>query len=116
MPSQSVIGMEQEPSRTGADGLYSLAKVLAPPRTDIKKSKVICTIGPACSTPERLGQMLEAGMDVARLNFSHGTHDSHKVMLTTLREAFRLNKGKTCAVMLDTKGPEIRTGLLNSPK
>lgn len=116
MPAQNVIGMEQAPSRVGADGIYSLAKVLAPSRGDIKKTKVVCTIGPACSTPEKLGQMLEAGMDVARLNFSHGTHDSHKVMLTTLREAFRLNKGKTCAVMLDTKGPEIRTGLLNSPK
>lgn len=54
---------------------FTLDKVLAPSTTAIKKSKVICTIGPASSNHERLVQMLDAGMDVARLNFSHGDHE-----------------------------------------
>lgn len=58
--------------------------------------------------------MLEAGMDIARFNFSHGTHESHGTMLETLREAIKEIPGKQCAVLLDTKGPEIRTGLLAS--
>ena len=82
--------------------------------TDVsrRKTKIICTLGPSCNTKEKLIEMLEAGMDIARLNFSHGDHESHGVMLDTLREALKAMPGKQCAVLLDTKGPEIRTGLL----
>ena len=59
-----------------------------------------------------LVNMLNAGMDIARLNFSHGDHESHGKMLDTLKEAIKEIPGKQCAVLLDTKGPEIRTGFL----
>jgi len=63
-----------------------------------------------------LGQMIDAGMNIARLNFSHGDHESHGGSLTRLREAMSTRPGKEVAVMLDTKGPEIRTGLLEGGK
>ncbi len=57
------------------DEIFTLDQVMQPNKAILKKSKVVCTIGPACDTAEKLGQMLQAGMDVARLNFSHGTHE-----------------------------------------
>jgi pyruvate kinase len=59
-----------------------------------------------------LVKMLDAGMNVARLNFSHGDHKSHGASLDNLREALKQRPNKSCAVLLDTKGPEIRTGFL----
>ena len=59
-----------------------------------------------------LVKMLDAGMNVARLNFSHGDHETHGRSVANLREALKQRPDKTCAIMLDTKGPEIRTGLL----
>ena len=59
-----------------------------------------------------LGQLLDAGMDVARLNFSHGDHQVHLKSLMNLREAMAARPGRHCAVLLDTKGPEIRSGFL----
>ena len=73
----------------------------------MRKTKIICTIGPACENEETLSAMCDAGMNVARLNFSHGTHEEHlkKIALVKrVREAKRL----TIAIMLDTKGPEYR--------
>ncbi len=75
----------------------------------MKKTKIICTLGPASESEEMLEKMLRAGMDVARLNFSHGEHESHKKMLDTFRRV-RDRLGIPAAVMLDTKGPEIRIG------
>lgn len=82
--------------------------------TDVskRKTKIICTLGPSCSTKERLMEMIGSGMDVARFNFSHGTHETHGIMLDTLRDAAKECPGKIVAVLLDTKGPEIRTGML----
>lgn len=77
-----------------------------------RKTKIICTLGPACWDTEMLVKMLDAGMNVARLNFSHGDHASHGASVANLREALKQRPDKTCAIMLDTKGPEIRTGLL----
>jgi pyruvate kinase len=59
-----------------------------------------------------LVNMLDAGMNVARLNFSHGDHATHGKCLENLRAALKQRPDATCAVMLDTKGPEIRTGML----
>ncbi len=75
----------------------------------MRKTKIVCTIGPACSTPEIVAEMIKAGMNVARLNFSHGTHESHAEAIAMLKEV-RRKLEVPLAIMLDTKGPEIRLG------
>jgi pyruvate kinase len=73
------------------------------------RAKIVCTLGPASSTPERVGELIDAGMSVARLNFSHGSHDDHARMLQIVRsEAER--RGKAIAALLDLQGPKIRIG------
>jgi pyruvate kinase len=73
------------------------------------RAKIVCTLGPASSTPEKIGELIDAGMSVARLNFSHGTHDDHARMLQIVRsEAER--RGKAIAALLDLQGPKIRVG------
>ncbi len=79
--------------------------------TPIRKTKIVATIGPACGSPEMLKAMIEAGMNVARLNLSHGTHDNHRKQILSLR-AVASELGRNIAIMIDTRGIEIRTGLL----
>lgn len=79
-----------------------------------RKTKIVCTIGPACRTIELLVQMLDLGMNIARLNFSHGDHAYHAETVRLIREANKMRPEKACAIMLDTKGPEIRTGILRN--
>lgn len=74
----------------------------------MRKTKIVCTIGPASESIEKLTQLMEAGMNVARLNFSHGSHEEHAARIVNIREAAK-QTGKTIAILLDTKGPEIRT-------
>ena len=81
----------------------------------VRKTKIVATIGPACETPDMLKAMIEAGMNVARLNLSHGTHEAHKEQITRLRVAAS-QLGKNIAIMIDTRGIEIRTGLLQDNK
>ena len=76
-----------------------------------RHSKIVCTIGPACRSPRLLERLLRAGMDVARLNFSHGTHDEHAHTIVHLRSTSRELK-KTIAILADLQGPKIRTGAL----
>lgn len=73
----------------------------------MKKTKIICTIGPACSNEETLTRMIEAGMNVARLNFSHGTHEEHREKIELIKKV-RKKLDTSIAIMLDTKGPEYR--------
>ncbi|MFH0993521.1 MAG: pyruvate kinase, partial [bacterium] len=73
-----------------------------------RKTKIICTIGPAIDSEEMIEKMIKAGMNVARLNFSHGTHEEHLHRITMIRNmAIKLNR--YIGIMCDTKGPEIRT-------
>ncbi|MFD3448109.1 pyruvate kinase [Microbacteriaceae bacterium 4G12] len=74
----------------------------------MRKTKIVCTIGPATDNVNQLVQLIEAGMNVARLNFSHGTHEEHKARILSIREAAEQTK-KTIAILLDIKGPKIRT-------
>lgn len=74
----------------------------------MRKTKIVCTIGPASESPEILAELMNAGMNVARLNFSHGSHEEHAVRIATIRDVAE-KLGKTVGILLDTKGPEIRT-------
>ncbi|OIJ12398.1 pyruvate kinase [Anaerobacillus alkalilacustris] len=74
----------------------------------MRKTKIVCTIGPASESLEKLTQLIEAGMNVARLNFSHGDFEEHGQRIKNIREA-AAKAGKYVAILLDTKGPEIRT-------
>jgi pyruvate kinase len=77
----------------------------------MRKAKIVCTIGPASESLENLKKMINAGMNVARLNFSHGDFEEHGSRIINIRKACA-ELGKTVAILLDTKGPEIRTGKL----
>lgn len=78
-----------------------------------KKAKIVCTVGPASNNPDVLGKMILAGMDVARLNFSHGSYEAHEATLTAVREAEKTWE-KPIAVLQDLCGPKIRTGPMQS--
>lgn len=74
----------------------------------MRKTKIVCTIGPASESEEMLEKLMKAGMNVARLNFSHGDHAEHQARIDSIRRVSK-RLGKTVAILLDTKGPEIRT-------
>jgi pyruvate kinase len=76
-----------------------------------RHSKIVCTIGPASRDPRILKKLLEVGMDVARLNFSHGSHSEHFAIMQTLRSTAQKLQ-KTIAILADLQGPKIRTGTL----
>ena len=75
----------------------------------LKKTKIVCTLGPSSNTPEIIEKMIKAGMNVARFNFSHGSHEEHKQRIDMVR-AVSQKLGIPVALLLDTKGPEIRLG------
>ena len=75
--------------------------------SDMRKTKIICTLGPAVDSEEMIRKLILAGMNAARFNFSHGTHESHLAQLTKLKRV-RDDLGIPVAAILDTKGPEIR--------
>ena len=77
----------------------------------MKRTKIVCTMGPNTDKPGLLEEFFDAGMDVARFNFSHGSHEEHKARMDHLK-AVRQAKKIPVAILLDTKGPEIRTGVL----
>ena len=77
----------------------------------IRKVKIVCTLGPACAEIDKLRDLVKAGMNVARFNFSHGDHEGHGHMLEMVRR-IEAENGFPIATILDTKGPEISTGLL----
>jgi len=79
----------------------------------MRKTKIICTIGPATSKTEKLINLIESGMDCARLNFSHGSHEEHRQTINNIREAEKIT-GKPLAILQDLQGPKIRTNKLEN--
>lgn len=82
-----------------------------PATAEVRKTKIVATVGPACDTPEKLHAMMAAGMNVVRLNLSHGSYEDHQERLERVRTVAR-DGGFNIAVMVDTRGIEIRTGRL----
>src|SRR5512142_638298 len=81
------------------------------PNGALRRAKIVCTLGPACSSEAVLRDMMRLGMDVARLNFSHGTHEEHARMLERVRKVAQ-SEGRSICVLQDLQGPKIRTGRL----
>ena len=81
----------------------------------MRKTKIICTIGPACANEETLTEMCKAGMNVARLHFSHGSHEEHKEKIDLIKRV-REKLDMPIAIMLDTKGPEYRIKTFKNDK
>ena len=81
----------------------------------MRKTKIICTLGPACDNDELLKEMIKNGLDCARLNFSHGTHEEQKVRMDRVKK-IRQELGVPLPILLDTKGPEIRVRLFKDGK
>ena len=79
----------------------------------MRKTKIVCTLGPSTDKEGILEQLIEEGMDVARFNFSHGDHDTHKKRFEQVVK-LREKHGRPVATMIDTKGPEIRVGMLDT--
>ncbi|KAL3817936.1 hypothetical protein ACJIZ3_003841 [Penstemon smallii] len=80
-----------------------------------RKTKIVCTIGPSTSSREMIWKLAEAGMNVARLNMSHGDHASHQTTIDLVKEYNAQFEEKVIAIMLDTKGPEVRSGDVPQP-
>ncbi|SHJ48444.1 pyruvate kinase [Tepidibacter formicigenes] len=80
-----------------------------------KKTKIVCTIGPASEKKEVLRELINSGLNVCRLNFSHGDYEEHGLRIKTIKE-LREEMNKPVAILLDTKGPEIRTGKFADPE
>lgn len=76
-----------------------------------KRTKIICTIGPACNSVETLEKMVEAGMNIARLNFSHGTHKDHAALINNIKKVAK-KTNEPIAIIQDLQGPKIRLGIL----
>jgi pyruvate kinase len=84
------------------------------PNRHTRRTKIVCTLGPASSNREQLRGLMEAGLNVARLNFSHGTHDQHLTLIDTVREVAR-EANCPVAILGDLQGPRIRVGDLDAP-
>lgn len=79
-----------------------------------KRTKIVCTLGPASEKEEVLTALIENGLNVTRMNFSHGSHEEHKGRMDLVKKV-REKLNKPVALLLDTKGPEIRTGNFDQP-
>ena len=80
-----------------------------------RRTKIVCTIGPASSAPDMIEELAWAGMDAARLNFSHGDHETHRDVVAAVRRAQALI-GRPLAVIADLQGPKIRIGRIGQPR
>ena len=80
-----------------------------------RRTKIVCTIGPSSNSPEAIESLIEAGMDVARLNFSHGTHDDHQRAVDAIRDASARYR-KAITILGDLSGPKIRAGRIGGAR
>lgn len=90
-------------------GYINLAAIKSPTKVKNRRTKIVCTMGPASWSEEGIATLMDSGMNVARFNFSHGDHEGHGSVLNRLRKVAAI-KSRNIAVLLDTKGPEIRSG------
>ena len=81
----------------------------------LRRTKIVCTMGPAVSGKEKVRELIESGMDVARLNFSHGTHQQKDEIIADVKAAAR-EAGKTVAILQDLQGPKLRVGEMRGGK
>jgi pyruvate kinase len=96
-------------------GYITLKDIKSKTQVKNRRTKIVCTMGPACWSEEGIATLMDAGMNVARFNFSHGDHEGHGAVLDRLRKVAAL-KSRNIAVLLDTKGPEIRSGFFADGK
>jgi pyruvate kinase len=80
------------------------------PTKNYRRTSIICTIGPKTNSVEAINKLRTAGLNVVRMNFSHGSYEYHQSVINNARAAEEAQKGRQIAIALDTKGPEIRTG------
>lgn len=80
------------------------------PTKNYRRTSIICTIGPKTNSVTAINKLRKAGLNVVRMNFSHGSHEYHQSVIDNAREAEKTQLGRPIAIALDTKGPEIRTG------
>lgn len=80
------------------------------PTKNYRRTSIICTIGPKTNSIEAINKLRKAGLNVVRMNFSHGSHEYHQSVIDNARAAEKAMAGRQIAIALDTKGPEIRTG------
>ncbi|MDA1236476.1 MAG: pyruvate kinase, partial [Acidobacteria bacterium] len=78
----------------------------------MRKTKILCTLGPASDTPEMIAALLDAGMNAVRLNFSHGTHEQHAASVARVRSAAE-DRDRGVPIVADLQGPKVRTGKLD---
>jgi len=104
--------VHQEYGRTRTQWLSSLNTEYVPP-TQFRRTSIICTIGPKTNSAEKINSLRRVGLNVVRMNFSHGSYEYHQSVIDNAREAEKTQPGRPVAIALDTKGPEIRTG--NTP-
>eukprot|EP01132_Coremiostelium_polycephalum_P001071 gene1071-1357_t len=109
---EAILGWADETAEDEEEDQFYLKKYT--PAPSFVRTKIVCTIGPKTMSEDSLVKLIETGMNICRLNFSHGTHEYHGQVIKNLRAAVE-RTGKVCAIMLDTKGPEIRTGKLEGP-
>lgn len=112
--AQTVTSSNQEMSDSSL-GLQLSGDEVATTSGALRKTKIVCTIGPSTNTREMMWKLAEAGMNVARLNMSHGDHESHQKVIDLVKEYNAQTKDNVIAIMLDTKGPEVRSGDVPRP-
>ncbi|KAK8916449.1 hypothetical protein KSP39_PZI022808 [Platanthera zijinensis] len=100
--------------QNSSQGLQSTTNMRMPINSR-RKTKIVCTIGPSTNSREMIWKLAQAGMNVARLNMSHGDHKSHRQTIDLVREYNAQCKDNVIAIMLDTKGPEVRSGDVPQP-